>query len=159
MVSGQWLIKATSYGSDKSARMRRLVWDFVGRTYYIVGNLMSRLMYVLKDGHSVYVWTLSLMRSRDKPKAIVFFRDNQFFYLKRIILLFAEAEKPFWQRWNPTPYVVCPPLVWRKVNHTVKLFMAVRSIFTWNEIIPFSSSRSLYQLRTKTGSHKIAFDK
>ena len=38
-------IQTTSKGSDQSARMRRLVWAFAGRTYTIVvGNLMSRLI-------------------------------------------------------------------------------------------------------------------
>ena len=36
-------IQATSKGSDQTARMRRLLWGFAGRTYHIVGNLMSRL--------------------------------------------------------------------------------------------------------------------
>ena len=35
--------QATSKGSDQTPRMRRLVWAFDGRTYHIVGNLMSRL--------------------------------------------------------------------------------------------------------------------
>ena len=36
-------IQATSEGSDQTARMRRLIWGFAGRTYHIVGNLMPRL--------------------------------------------------------------------------------------------------------------------
>ena len=36
----------TSKCSDQSARMRRLVWVLVGRTYHIFGNLMPRLMYI-----------------------------------------------------------------------------------------------------------------
>ena len=32
--------QATSKGSDRTARMRRLIWGFAGRTYHIVGNLM-----------------------------------------------------------------------------------------------------------------------
>ena len=35
---------ATSKGSDQTARMRRLIWGFAGRTYHIVGNLMHRLI-------------------------------------------------------------------------------------------------------------------
>ena len=35
--------KWQSKGSDQTARMRRLVRAFAGRTYHIVGNLMSRL--------------------------------------------------------------------------------------------------------------------
>ena len=31
-------IQATSKGSDQTARMRRLIWGFAGRTYHIVGN-------------------------------------------------------------------------------------------------------------------------
>ena len=31
-------------GSDQTARMRRLIWGFAGRTYHIVGNLMLRLI-------------------------------------------------------------------------------------------------------------------
>ena len=37
-------IQATSKGSDQSARICRLVWAFAGRTYHIIGNLMSRLI-------------------------------------------------------------------------------------------------------------------
>ena len=37
-------IQATSKGSDQTAHMRRLVWAFAGRTYHIVGNLMSWLI-------------------------------------------------------------------------------------------------------------------
>ena len=41
-----WSNQETSKGSDQTVRMRRLVWAFAGRTYLIVGNLMSRLKYV-----------------------------------------------------------------------------------------------------------------
>ena len=34
----------TSKGSDQTARMRRLIRGFAGRTYHFVGNLMSRLI-------------------------------------------------------------------------------------------------------------------
>ena len=37
-------IQATSKGSDQSAHMRMLVWPLAGRTYTIVGNLMSWLI-------------------------------------------------------------------------------------------------------------------
>ena len=37
--------QATSKGSDQTVCMRRLVWGFAGRTFHIVGNLMSRLTY------------------------------------------------------------------------------------------------------------------
>ena len=36
-------IQATSKGPDQNARLRRLIWGFAGRTYHIVGNLMSWL--------------------------------------------------------------------------------------------------------------------
>ena len=36
-------IKATSKGSDQTARMRRLIWVFAGHTYHNVGNLMHWL--------------------------------------------------------------------------------------------------------------------
>ena len=35
--------QATSKGSDHTARMYRLIWSFVGRTYHTVGNLMPWL--------------------------------------------------------------------------------------------------------------------
>ena len=38
-------IQARSKGSDQTARMRRLIGGFAGRTYHVVGNLMSRLNY------------------------------------------------------------------------------------------------------------------
>ena len=41
--------QTTSKGSDQTARMRRLIWAFTGRTYHIVGNLMSRLIIFLKQ--------------------------------------------------------------------------------------------------------------
>ena len=37
--------QATSKGSDQTARMRRLICGFAGRTYHIVGNLMHWLNY------------------------------------------------------------------------------------------------------------------
>ena len=40
-------IQATSKSSDLTAHMRRLVWAFACRTYHIVGNLLSRLNYVV----------------------------------------------------------------------------------------------------------------
>ena len=36
--------QATSKGSDQTARMHRLIGDFTGRTYHIVGNLMHWLI-------------------------------------------------------------------------------------------------------------------
>ena len=39
-------IQAISKGTDQTARMRRLIWGFAGRTYHIVRNLMSRLNYL-----------------------------------------------------------------------------------------------------------------
>ena len=33
-------------GSDQIARMRKLIWVVAGRAYHIVGNIMSRLVYV-----------------------------------------------------------------------------------------------------------------
>ena len=38
-------IQATSKSSDQTGRMRRLIWGLVDRTYHIVGNLMSWLIY------------------------------------------------------------------------------------------------------------------
>ena len=37
-------IQGSSKGSDQTARMRRLIRGFTGRTYCIVGHLMSRLI-------------------------------------------------------------------------------------------------------------------
>ena len=39
------LTKATSKGSDQTARMRRLIWGFAGRKYQIVGNFKHWLNY------------------------------------------------------------------------------------------------------------------
>ena len=36
-------MQATSKGSDQTARMRMLIWDFAGRTYHFFGNLTSWL--------------------------------------------------------------------------------------------------------------------
>ena len=36
-------MRATCKGSDQTAHMRRLLRGFAGRTYHIVGNIMSRL--------------------------------------------------------------------------------------------------------------------
>ena len=50
-VGSSTLIKcmqATSKGSDQTTRKRRLIWGFAGRTYHIVGNLMSRLNFLCR---------------------------------------------------------------------------------------------------------------
>ena len=39
-------IQATSKGSDQTARMRRLIWGFAGRTYHIVENVMLWLIFI-----------------------------------------------------------------------------------------------------------------
>ena len=36
-------------GSDQTVRVRRLVWAIAGRTYLIVGNLMSPLKFCLAE--------------------------------------------------------------------------------------------------------------
>ena len=53
-------MQVTSKGSDQTARMRRQIWGFAGRTYHIVGNLMSRLNYFASGGseHGINDWTL-----------------------------------------------------------------------------------------------------
>ena len=38
-------MQMTCKGSDQTARKRRLIRGFAGRTYHIVGNLMLRLKY------------------------------------------------------------------------------------------------------------------
>ena len=43
MVFGQYNIQAASKDSDQTAHMRRLILGFAGRTYHVVGNLISRL--------------------------------------------------------------------------------------------------------------------
>ena len=51
LVSVAWYsqnIQATSKGSDQTARTGRLIWGFAGRTYHIVGNLMSIMLWELK---------------------------------------------------------------------------------------------------------------
>ena len=50
-------LQATSKGSDQTAHMRRLIGGFAGRTYHIVGNFMSRLVYTFgpADEISVYI--------------------------------------------------------------------------------------------------------
>ena len=44
-------IQAPIKGSDQTAHMRRLILDFVGHTYHIVRNLMSRLNYIFCCKH------------------------------------------------------------------------------------------------------------
>ena len=51
-------ILATSNGSDQPARMRRLVRAFGGRTYHIVGNLMSRLKYLAVWSKTDVIWSV-----------------------------------------------------------------------------------------------------
>ena len=36
-------MKTTSKGFDQTAPMHKLISDFAGRTYHVVGNLMSQL--------------------------------------------------------------------------------------------------------------------
>ena len=47
-------MQATSKGSDQTARTRRLIWGFAGRTYHIVGNLMSRLNFYFWKGEWIF---------------------------------------------------------------------------------------------------------
>ena len=47
-------IQATSKGSDQTAGMRRLICSFVGRTYHIVGNLLSRLKCCISSGSALF---------------------------------------------------------------------------------------------------------
>ena len=49
-------IQATSKGSGQTVRMHRLIWAFAGRTYHIVGNLMSRLIYTEQYNLSYFSW-------------------------------------------------------------------------------------------------------
>ena len=47
--------------SDQTARMRRLIWDFAGRTYHIVGNLMPRLIYFVHVlSRNYQIWDRSI---------------------------------------------------------------------------------------------------
>ena len=65
-------MQATSKGSDQTARMRRLICGFSGRTYHIVGNLMSRLICAFHSvvslvqfitvGNSKWVESISVLR-------------------------------------------------------------------------------------------------
>ena len=55
-------IQATRKGSDQTARMRRLIWAFAGRTYHIVGNLMSRLKYFY--GEKQKLWKTAIFRCK-----------------------------------------------------------------------------------------------
>ena len=62
-------IQMISKGSDQTARMRRLVWGFTGRTYHIVWNLMSWLNY--KCTRNIYRGSLNLKKKgffRNKEK-------------------------------------------------------------------------------------------
>ena len=43
----------TSKGSDQTARIRRLVWAIAGRTYHIVGNLLSQLIIFFYSASSI----------------------------------------------------------------------------------------------------------
>ena len=44
-----------SKGSDQTARMRRLIWDFAGRTDHIVQNLMMRLNYDFVEKRTIEI--------------------------------------------------------------------------------------------------------
>ena len=46
----------TSKGSDQTAHMRRLIWGFAGRTYHSVGNLLSRLINMMKIVFLLWHW-------------------------------------------------------------------------------------------------------
>ena len=48
LASSLTVIEWTSKGSDQTVRMCRLVWAFAGRTNHTVGNLMSRLKFLLE---------------------------------------------------------------------------------------------------------------
>ena len=57
LTNSKWwsvsFFQAISKGSDQTARMRRLIWGFAGRTYHIVGNLMyfSKSGQINAEGH------------------------------------------------------------------------------------------------------------
>ena len=42
--------------------MRRLIWGFAGRTYHIVGNLVSRLIYEIKQ-RKLSPWSRSIQKN------------------------------------------------------------------------------------------------
>ena len=65
MVFSQQNIEATSKDSDQTVRMRRLIWGFAGRTYHIVGNLMSRLShkFQLSPTGTSLQWSLQVLNN------------------------------------------------------------------------------------------------
>ena len=67
---------ATSKGSDQTARKRRLILGFAGRTYHIVGNFVSMLINVFK--FSSCYWCIR--RARNKGTLVFHF----LFYLIHI---------------------------------------------------------------------------
>ena len=48
-------IQTTSKDYNQTARMCRLVWAFAGRSYHLVGNLMSRLICMLGNSACFFV--------------------------------------------------------------------------------------------------------
>ena len=80
-------IQVTSKGSDQTAHMPRLIWGFAGRTYLIVGNLMSRLNLVRKWSkfyslnYSLY-WPILFSFQNRLQESLKLFRgicNNRFF--------------------------------------------------------------------------------
>ena len=52
-----------SRGSDQTARMRSLIWAFVGLTYHIVGNLRLQLIYKCLRSYLVGLEALNFEQS------------------------------------------------------------------------------------------------
>ena len=70
-------IQATCTGSDQTARMRRLILGFAGRTNHIVGNLMSRL----KFWFAMKVQSRALVKKPSNAVKLITNHTNGYFFL------------------------------------------------------------------------------
>ena len=88
----QYNIQATSKGSDHPAHMRRMFWAFVGRTYHIVWNLMSRLNH-LKRLQLLWTTYPANWRAILKNNIRVYYITSRFCMLQSLEFLYGDAMK------------------------------------------------------------------
>ena len=91
-------MQATSKGSDKTARMHRLIWGFAGRTYHIVGNLMPWLNIIINS-------YLAILKFSQKSYIFQIFsiKPNNVLFKKALHCTFQESPTIFFSR---KPYTV-----------------------------------------------------
>ena len=107
-------IQATSKGSDQTEHVRRLAWAFAGRTYHIVGNIVSRLSFINKQSRLhrvsvlatifliVWIIVMPFTKEMDMPKfrcfgaACIGLDDHTFWTWNFKYVLNHQCKHLFW---------------------------------------------------------------